>query len=365
MCKKIKSSPSSSDSDTGTQEQTQINFLSTQTQRKSDSPSLSIITAPQPRRRNRTKTRKPKFLSLRLQLSPPPAPSKSNPMTTRLEETHQGQHQQQQLNLFPLHPEKYLVEDNNVALLFCSDACGATLNGVLEAESESPTTSTTTATTNTMTTTTTTTSEEESLSPPSLRYWAFQFGGDYNASLLVKRAMKRWNRETDAEAREEKWVSYSQVVEKKEPADEVTSYCYCTTSTALEGSDEKTMTNTTTFGLSSLNLKLDYDGILSAWSHKGCSLYVGGEPQNSVPHFHPPPKVLWRNACKVGESESETGKGMKEEEMGWKLGKREASLLRYKEKRQSRLFSKQIRYEVRKLNAQKRPRMKGRFVKRD
>ncbi|KAK2982740.1 hypothetical protein RJ640_025156 [Escallonia rubra] len=44
--------------------------------------------------------------------------------------------------------------------------------------------------------------------------------------------------------------------------------------------------------------------------------------------------------------------------------RREASVLRYKEKRQSRLFSKKIRYQVRKLNADKRPRLKGRFVKR-
>lgn len=43
---------------------------------------------------------------------------------------------------------------------------------------------------------------------------------------------------------------------------------------------------------------------------------------------------------------------------------REARVLRYKEKRRTRLFSKKIRYEVRKLNAEKRPRMKGRFVKR-
>lgn len=49
------------------------------------------------------------------------------------------------------------------------------------------------------------------------------------------------------------------------------------------------------------------------------------------------------------------------EEMGWKLGQREASLQRYKEKRQSRLFYKKIRYEVRKLNAEKRPRMKVLF----
>lgn len=43
---------------------------------------------------------------------------------------------------------------------------------------------------------------------------------------------------------------------------------------------------------------------------------------------------------------------------------RDARVLRYKEKRRNRLFSKTIRYEVRKVNAERRPRMKGRFVKR-
>lgn len=37
---------------------------------------------------------------------------------------------------------------------------------------------------------------------------------------------------------------------------------------------------------------------------------------------------------------------------------RAARVLRYKEKRQSRVVSKRIRYEVRKLNAEKRPRIK-------
>ncbi|KAA8522716.1 hypothetical protein F0562_009122 [Nyssa sinensis] len=45
-------------------------------------------------------------------------------------------------------------------------------------------------------------------------------------------------------------------------------------------------------------------------------------------------------------------------------GLREASVLRYKEKRRTRLFSKKIRYQVRKVNADRRPRMKGRFVRR-
>nr|GMC61139.1 protein CHLOROPLAST IMPORT APPARATUS 2-like [Ipomoea batatas] len=44
-------------------------------------------------------------------------------------------------------------------------------------------------------------------------------------------------------------------------------------------------------------------------------------------------------------------------------GVREASVLRYKEKRRTRLFSKKIRYQVRKINADQRPRMKGRFMK--
>lgn len=39
---------------------------------------------------------------------------------------------------------------------------------------------------------------------------------------------------------------------------------------------------------------------------------------------------------------------------------REASVLRYKEKRRTRLFSKKIRYQVRKVNADRRPRMKVR-----
>lgn len=40
-------------------------------------------------------------------------------------------------------------------------------------------------------------------------------------------------------------------------------------------------------------------------------------------------------------------------------GIREASVLRYKEKRRTRLFSKKIRYQVRKVNADCRPRMKA------
>ncbi|CAL5391902.1 unnamed protein product [Camellia sinensis] len=60
------------------------------------------------------------------------------------------------------------------------------------------------------------------------------------------------------------------------------------------------------------------------------------------------------NNIKVKEEVVFQGGGGEE----WKLGKREASVLRYKEKRQNWLFFKGIRYEVRKINAEKRPRMK-------
>ncbi|KAK1383889.1 hypothetical protein POM88_021624 [Heracleum sosnowskyi] len=74
--------------------------------------------------------------------------------------------------------------------------------------------------------------------------------------------------------------------------------------------------------------------------------------------------ALWS----VPEMSASTNNGCVKVEEGqgedWKIGRREASVLRYREKRQNRLFSKKIRYEVRKLNAEKRPRIKGRFVKR-
>lgn len=57
-------------------------------------------------------------------------------------------------------------------------------------------------------------------------------------------------------------------------------------------------------------------------------------------------------------AKNNNGKEFEGRSENWKLEQREASVLRYKEKRQNRLFSKRIRYQVRKLNAEKRPRMK-------
>ncbi|KAM0943268.1 putative transcription factor C2C2-CO-like family [Dioscorea sansibarensis] len=96
-----------------------------------------------------------------------------------------------------------------------------------------------------------------------------------------------------------------------------------------------------------LNLKLNFEGVLKEWCHRGSPFGdSGASPESSG-------DVLARLA--QIDLFPETGNGV-----------RETSLQRYKEKRRNRLFSKKIRYEVRKVNADQRPRMKasGRFVKR-
>ncbi|KAE8700802.1 hypothetical protein F3Y22_tig00110556pilonHSYRG00777 [Hibiscus syriacus] len=95
----------------------------------------------------------------------------------------------------------------------------------------------------------------------------------------------------------------------------------------------------------SLNLNLNYQDVLDAWSDRG---------------------PLLADDCSISTPSSVNGYYMGEVPMMEleERTRREASVLRYKEKRQTRLFCKKIRYEVRKLNADKRPRLKGRFVKR-
>ncbi|CAN7109851.1 unnamed protein product [Brassica rapa subsp. narinosa] len=93
-------------------------------------------------------------------------------------------------------------------------------------------------------------------------------------------------------------------------------------------------------------LKLDYDRVLEAWSDKESPFsdeILGSEAAGSDVHA-----------------------SLAEIDLFGESGMREAIVLRYKEKRRNRLFSnsKRIRYQVRKLNADQRPRMKGRFVRR-
>ncbi|KAK6942020.1 CCT domain [Dillenia turbinata] len=95
---------------------------------------------------------------------------------------------------------------------------------------------------------------------------------------------------------------------------------------------------------SGLLLKLNYEEVFKAWSNKGSPFSEDSE----VPGNDAPASVRLAQIDLFGENG----------------GVREASVLRYKEKRRTRLFSKKIRYQVRKVNADRRPRMKGRFVRR-
>ncbi|GJN23554.1 hypothetical protein PR202_gb11214 [Eleusine coracana subsp. coracana] len=103
-------------------------------------------------------------------------------------------------------------------------------------------------------------------------------------------------------------------------------------------------------------LKLDYEGVIASWARDGgSSPWFHGERPRLDPGGYSWPDLFTagiRGGGLVGNVTAVTG------------GEREARVSRYREKRRTRLFAKKIRYEVRKLNAEKRPRMKGRFVKR-
>lgn len=107
-------------------------------------------------------------------------------------------------------------------------------------------------------------------------------------------------------------------------------------------------------------LRLDYDAVITSWSSQA-SPWING----SRPEFDP--DDCWPNCMGTCGTEYHQTYG-EIRGIGGHItmgdGGREARVSRYREKRRTRLFSKKIRYEVRKLNAEKRPRMKGRFVKR-
>ncbi|KAH6771442.1 hypothetical protein C2S52_016245 [Perilla frutescens var. hirtella] len=123
---------------------------------------------------------------------------------------------------------------------------------------------------------------------------------------------------------------------------------------------EEEDSNNKVYDAKKIFLRLDYQGVMSAWDgHK--SPWTTGER----PEFNP--DQCWPDCTGT------CGKMHVYGDMGMMSGSavaaggdggREARVSRYREKRRTRLFSKKIRYEVRKLNAEKRPRMKGRFVKR-
>ncbi|KAJ6949402.1 protein CHLOROPLAST IMPORT APPARATUS 2-like [Populus alba x Populus x berolinensis] len=203
-----------------------------------------------PSRKTRSKTRKPKYLSLKLELSPKTkTPQKSKTKMT---------HSKQLKNLFPLHPEnlveqyKDMHEHDQVAFLLetaSTDDTSTTLQGLLD----------------------TTTSEDGPLSC----YIEIdrERCDDGRASLLERTAMKCKERDLS----DERWVSYWEVVEKKEQEEVSSSSCNGVADTPakmLQAQDDNKN------GL--VGLKLDYQEILNAWSDKG-PLYIEGESPQTVP----------------------------------------------------------------------------------
>ncbi|OWM71479.1 hypothetical protein CDL15_Pgr005666 [Punica granatum] len=337
-------------------------------------------------RRSRTRTRKPKFLSLlRIELSATAAEMTDDRRHRRKQRARQHH---QQLSLFPLHPEEaasgglvdetkdvqsHYEENVNVNLLFNGeDTSATTLNGLLDGGEAAAVAC----------------SEEGSVgsrdSVPRLRDGADYGRGDHQhrSSLLVRAAMKSGGREE-----EEKWVSYNEVVERKaQPDQEPEEVSSC--SAAANSSDrdrgqgcwQRQPRGEGERWSGGLLLKLDYEEILNSWSDKG-SLFIGYNGGPLHYHHHEAPQRVpelnaehpgldstvnnglsdrWgssANVWTVPDQKIDGGNSMPEEKEG-RSRQREASVLRYKEKRQNRLFSKRIRYEVRKLNAEKRPRIK-------
>ncbi|KAG2320832.1 hypothetical protein Bca4012_056129 [Brassica carinata] len=110
-----------------------------------------------------------------------------------------------------------------------------------------------------------------------------------------------------------------------------------------------------------LMLRLNYDSVISTWGGQGPPWTSGEPPERDIDISGWPVVSMGGN---VRESHQKHHVGGCLPSSGFGDGGREARVSRYREKRRTRLFSKKIRYEVRKLNAEKRPRMKGRFVKR-
>ncbi|KAI7727827.1 hypothetical protein M8C21_009141 [Ambrosia artemisiifolia] len=258
---------------------------------------------------------------------------------------HDHDHKQQ-LNLFPLHPENLVEQDKIdeepiIGCMFSSgddvDVAATTLTGILCSEADDEEEDNSHNTNNVP-------------SPSSVNY------ADEEVEL-VRTAMRR--NKTDKVNDQEKWVCYSEVVDRKK------------------------------VNKSKLVLKLDYEKIMKSWVNKG-PLYItdvdAPQPQ-TVPDLQDDHDFFlpsFINVTTHGERDNggnggswmvpqmahNENNGISKGDDAFQAGEpspvahnREASVQRYKEKRRNRLFAKTVRYEVRKLNAEKRPRVKGRFVK--
>ncbi|CAN8299781.1 unnamed protein product [Cochlearia groenlandica] len=285
-------------------------------------------------RKIRTKTKKPKFLSLKLELNTcqeKPITYKANKKTKKQSKAKKAEttsfKEKKKKTEYPLGGDKEDEQYDTVAAYLFNSATDSTISSIHDLLPSSAVDDADC-------------DGGRDLSPYDRH--RREHGGSSSSSLL-RTAMRKGASEEE-ETTEERWVSYSEVVEE-----------------VMSRSGTPRCSDGGGGGRPSLALKLDYDQIMEAWSGKDTPLYVNGEPPQTVPDLHASSDVFTDggeagNLWAVPEMETT--------EKLWR-GHREASLLRYKEKRRNRLFSKRIRYQVRKLNAEKRPRIKGRFVKRE
>ncbi|XP_010031966.2 zinc finger protein CONSTANS-LIKE 6 [Eucalyptus grandis] len=110
-------------------------------------------------------------------------------------------------------------------------------------------------------------------------------------------------------------------------------------------------------------LRLNYEGVMAAWASQGSPWTTGDRPDFELDEGWPNSNMGTASHSLKYHLPFAEAMGLRAH-VGAEDGGREARVSRYREKRRTRMFSKKIRYQVRKLNAEKRPRMKGRFVKR-
>lgn len=128
---------------------------------------------------------------------------------------------------------------------------------------------------------------------------------------------------------------------------------------------------------SGLNLKLDYGAVASAWSELGGGRAAIGMSTAelagiaaSIPSTADKAASLAAESvmsfASGADSESSQGPASSAPVTDEDFQARKAALARYKEKKSARVNnpSKKVRYEMRRINAEKRPRIKGRFVKK-
>ena len=110
---------------------------------------------------------------------------------------------------------------------------------------------------------------------------------------------------------------------------------------------------------SPFDLDLDFGSVFDSWDE---SHLVFGPPahQQQAPAAAMAPVLVERRSVEQAASTTSS----ESEEVDEFTRNRRACLERYREKKRNRRFSKKVRYHLRKMNADRRPRYKGRFIKK-